>query len=112
MIAHLLHSHSIPFIYEKPTTVRDAGKTKIWYPDFTLSSGLIIEYSGMEHDRDYLRRMNHKLRIYRQNQLNVIILSPRTMTRNWRLELLDEIAVHLKKCYHDFCRQIQQGPVV
>lgn len=112
MIAHLLRSHSIPFIYEKPTAVRDAGKTKLWYPDFTLSSGLIIEYSGMEHDRDYRRRMAHKIRIYRQNQFDVIVLSPKTMTRFWRLELVAQIARHLKKRYHDFCRHVRQGPVV
>ena len=112
MIAHLLRSHSIPFIYEKPTAVRDGDKTKIWHPDFTLSSGLIIEYSGMEHDRAYLRRMNHKLRIYRQNQFNVIVLSPKTMTRWWKLNLMDLIASHLKRHYHDFCRRTRRGPIV
>ncbi len=112
MIAHLFHSHSIPFIYEKPTAVRDSGKTKIWYPDFTLSSGLIIEYSGMEHDRDYQRRMNHKIRVYRQNQFEVIVLSPKTMTRWWRLNLMDTIAVRLRKHHQDFCAHCRQGPVV
>jgi len=37
-IGDLFEKHNIPFIYEKPTAVVDYGKTKIWYPDFTLGN--------------------------------------------------------------------------
>ena len=79
-IADLFEKHKIPFIYEKPTAVVDYGKTKIWYPDFTLSYGIVVEYFGISGNKDYEYRTSHKLKVYKKNQIPVIALHSKGST--------------------------------
>ena len=99
-IAGLFEKYKIPFIYEKPTAVIDSGKTKIWFPDFTLPYGIVIEYFGVGKNKDYENRTHHKLKIYKENQIPVISLYPKDITRYWKLALLSKILRKLKK-QHD-----------
>ena len=47
-IARFLEKNKIAHQYEHPLAVVDHGKTKIWYPDFSLPHyGMIIEYFGV-----------------------------------------------------------------
>lgn len=87
-IADFLVGRRIPFIYEKPTAVMDGSKLKIWYPDFSLQYGVLIEYFGVVGSRDYTDKARHKLRVYHDNHLDVIPLYPSDMIPQWRDNLL------------------------
>jgi hypothetical protein len=68
-IARLLDRERIAFRYEHPLAVIDRDKTKIWYPDFSLSDyGMIIEYFGMNDDSGYRKRAERKMQVYRENR--------------------------------------------
>ena len=60
-IGDLLTARRIPFVYEKPTAVMDRGAVRLWYPDFSLQYGLLIEYFGVNGERDYLERTRHRI---------------------------------------------------
>ena len=90
-IAGLLDKYGLPFVYEKPTAVVDAGKTRIWYPDFTLAYGPLIEYFGVDGDRGYAARTAHKLKVYRQNQIQVLPVYPRDLAGRWEDRLLKQV---------------------
>jgi len=91
LIAGLLDQYGLPFIYEKPTAVTDHGQVRIWYPDFTLSYGLLIEYFGIHGDADYNRRTQHKLNVYRENQFDVLPLYPSDLSCGWQSHLLGRV---------------------
>ena len=95
-IGGLLTDRRIPFVYEKPTAVMDAGKLKVWYPDFSLQYGLIIEYFGVNGERDYINRTRHKLRVYQANQLDTIPLYPSDIIPAWQGRLIDRIGSALE----------------
>ena len=95
-IAGLLDKYGLPFIYEKPTAVVDSGQVRIWYPDFTLSYGLLIEYFGIGGNAEYDRRTQHKLTAYQQNQMDVVALYQRDMGRGWDDHLLRRIDTALE----------------
>ena len=90
-IAGLLDQYGLPFIYEKPTAVVDTGQVRLWYPDFSLSYGLLIEYFGFQGSDDYDRRTRHKLAVYEQNQIPVVALYQQDMGRGWDDRLLQKI---------------------
>jgi len=90
-IAGLLDRYGLPFIYEKPTAVVDSGKVRIWYPDFTLSYGPVIEYFGVGGDEAYRQRTQHKLAIYQQNQIPVLAMYPENLSVGWEDHLLRRI---------------------
>ena len=90
-IAGLLYRYGIPFIYERPVAVQDAGKTKIWYGDFYLSCGLLIEYFGIDGEQSYRERTKHKLHVYAQNGINVIPVYPQDLEGRWEERLLARI---------------------
>lgn len=87
-IGDYLASRRIPFIYEKPTAVIDSGKLKVWYPDFSLKCGLVIEYFGITGDPQYLASARHKLRVYHENQFDVIPLYPADIVPEWANNLM------------------------
>ena len=95
-IGGLLTDRRIPFIYEKPTAVMDSGKLKIWYPDFSLQYGLLIEYFGVNGERDYIDRTRHKLRVYQTNQLDTIPLYPSDIIPDWQGRLIEGIGFTLE----------------
>lgn len=90
-IGGLLTDRRIPFIYEKPTAVIDRGALRLWYPDFSLQYGLLIEYFGINGDRDYADRTRHKLQVYRENQFDTIPLYPADIIPGWPDRLIDRI---------------------
>lgn len=96
-IADFLDSRRIPYIYEKPTAVMDAGKLKIWYPDYTLQCGPLIEYFGVIGDYDYINSARHKLRVYQENQFDVISLYPADMVPQWPQNLVARIESVLER---------------
>jgi len=95
-IGDLLAERQIPFIYEKPTAVMDNGKLKIWYPDFSLQCGPLVEYFGITGDRDYIQRTRHKLRVYHANQLDTIPVYPSDIIPNWQEQLMARIGTVLE----------------
>jgi len=104
-IAHLLDQYNIPFIYEKPTAVVDSGKTRLWYPDFTLSYGILVEYFGVNGNQGYRDRTKHKLKVYEENQFDVIPLYPKDMGRRWERSLLSRIDGTLERRLTDYRRR-------
>lgn len=90
-IGHLLDKYGLPFTYEKPTAVLDGGKVRLWYPDFTLSYGLLIEYFGINGNSEYNKRTEHKLAIYQGNQMDVLPVYPRDMCNGWEQRILSRI---------------------
>jgi hypothetical protein len=90
-VAGLLDRYGLPFIYEKPTAVVDSGQVRIWYPDFTLRHGLLIEYFGIIGDPQYDLRTQHKLRVYGQNQFDVLPVYRNDLGRGWDDNLLGRI---------------------
>ena len=110
-IATLLDGYGLPFVYEKPTAVVDSGKTKIWYPDFTLSYGTIIEYFGINGSQGYRDRTRHKLRVYEENQLTVLPVYPSNLAqRGWHQNLLRRIDTTLERQLSDYRGRIRPGP--
>ena len=95
-IGDLLAERQIPFIYEKPTAVIDDGLTKIWYPDFSLQCGLLLEYFGVNGNKEYIEQARHKLRVYRENQLDTIPLYPPDIIPGWQDHLIDRIGYTLE----------------
>ena len=91
LVGDLLDRYGLPYIYEKPTAVMDNGQVRIWYPDFTLAYGPIIEYFGMYGNADYDRRTEHKLKVYRHNQMDVVPVYSRDLSRGWEDRLLKRI---------------------
>ena len=111
-IANLLDQYSVPFVYEKPTAVVDSGKTKIWYPDFTLAYGPLIEYFGINGSQGYRNRTTHKLKVYEQNQIEVIPMYPRDMEGHWRERLLKRIDNRLEYRLNDYRGKIEEAGFV
>lgn len=90
-IAGLLDRYGLPFIYEKPTAVMDSGQTRLWYPDFSLAYGILIEYFGIAGDPHYDLRTQHKLRVYGLNQFDVLPVYRHDLGRGWDDNLLGRI---------------------
>jgi len=103
-IASFLGQVEIPFEYEKPLAVVDRGKTKIWYPDFTLTDyGMIlVEYFGVNGSQDYERRTRHKMRVYEANSIDVIPVYPQDFKRDWQGQLMSDIYGILERRIEDF----------
>jgi hypothetical protein len=105
-IGGLLTDRRIPFIYEKPTAVIDNGLTKIWHPDYSLQYGLLIEYFGVNGDQSYTRQAQHKLRVYHENQYDVIPVYPPDITGPWERNLLDRIGYTLERRLTDYREKV------
>ena len=103
-IGAFLDSRHIPYIYEKPTAVMDAGKTKIWYPDYSIQCGPLIEYFGITGDRHYMESVRHKLRVYQENQYDVIPLYPADLIPQWQDNLLRRMESVMERRIRDFYR--------
>jgi hypothetical protein len=103
-IAGFLEAVAIPFEYEKPLAVVDAGKTKIWYPDFTLVDygSILVEYFGVGGSEDYERRAQQKLKVYEANCLDVIPVYPQDFKGDWKGNLMVGIYATLERRIQDF----------
>ena len=91
-IAGHLEQYGIPFLYEKPTLVIDSGKPRIWYPDLTIYGSIILEYFGFKGNNDgYDNGIEHKKKIYRENQLDLISVYPSHLQNAWREYILSSM---------------------
>lgn len=90
-IGDLLTQRHIPFVYEKPTAVMDRGLMRLLYPDFSLQYGMLIEYFGINGNKNYMEQAKHKLRVYQANQLDTIPLYPSDIIPGWQDHLVDRI---------------------
>jgi len=109
-IAGLLDQYGLPFIYEKPTAVMDASKLRVWYPDFTLSYGPVIEYFGVNGDAGYDQRTRHKLAVYQQNQIPVLPVYPRDLGVAWQDRLLQRIDSALERPLREYRSLTRREP--
>ena len=102
-IGALLDRYGLPFIYEKPTAIMDSGLLRVWYPDFSLQYGLLIEYFGINGDHAYRERTAHKLKVYRENQFEVLPMYPGDMNNaGWQDHLLRSIDASLEHRISDY----------
>ena len=103
-IAGFLEAAGIPFEYERPLAVVDAGKTKIWYPDFTLVDygSILVEYFGVGGSEDYERRAQQKLKVYEANRLDVIPIYPQDFKRDWKGQVMSTMYGILERRIQDF----------
>ena len=108
-IGTLLDKYGLPFIYEKPTAVLDSGKVRLWYPDFTLSYGMLIEYFGINGNKEYNRRTEHKLAVYQQNQLDVLPVYPGDMSKGWEQRILSRIDHTLDQRLSNYRSNVGRG---
>ncbi|MGC9455867.1 MAG: hypothetical protein ACP5HU_13560 [Phycisphaerae bacterium] len=103
-IAAMLEADGVGYFYEHPLAVVADGKTRIWYPDFQLPRyGVLIEYFGRPEDPAYAGGMSKKRRIYRQNGLTAVLLTPAALEpENWQQRVLDRIDRLLADRLEDF----------
>jgi len=102
-IARLLDRERIAFRYEHPLAVIDRNKTKIWYPDFSLSDyGMIIEYFGMNGDSGYRKQAEHKMQVYRQNGIEGVFLTEESFPGDWPAKIIGQIEGVLQGRLHRF----------
>ncbi len=91
-IARYLESRGMAYQYEYPLAVVDRGQTRIWYPDFRLPEyGVIIEYFGMNGDPGYHDQMIHKMKVYRDADIEGIYLLESTLRGPWQAMVQDRI---------------------
>lgn len=91
-IARLLDRERIAFRYEHPLAVIDRSKTRVWYPDFSLSGyGMIIEYFGMNDDPGYRKRTEHKMQVYRENGIEGVFLTEESFQGDWPARIVGQI---------------------
>lgn len=102
-IARLLERNRIKYIYEQPTAVVDQGKTKIWYPDFTLSDyGMIIEYFGVNGKTEYDNQARHKTQVYRTNGIEGLFLKSDCFKGDWPSRIIGNIETLLQTRLHRY----------
>lgn len=75
IIADWLYSEYICFAYEKRVPIIED-----MYCDFYLpKEGIYIEFWGYEEDNKYLKRKNKKIKLYKDNNLNLIEIDNNTI---------------------------------
>lgn len=96
-ISRLLDRNNISYFYEQPTAVIDNNKTKIWYPDFTLSDyGMIIEYFGVNGQTQYDKQTHHKIKVYQDNGIEGLFLESDCFRGDWPNRILGNIETILQ----------------
>jgi len=96
-IARLLEKSGIAYRYEQPWAIVDRGKTRIWYPDFYLPEySVIIEYFGINGNSDYDERTKHKIETYKQNGIEGLFLTDRSLKGDWPARIMGQIEDILK----------------
>lgn len=75
IIADWLYSEFICFAYEKMVPIKED-----MYCDFYLPKEKIyLEFWGYEEDSKYLNRKNKKIKLYKENELNLIEIDNKTI---------------------------------
>lgn len=96
-IARLLDRNRISYQYEYPMAVVDAGKTRLYYPDFRLPEyGMIIEYFGVNGDSDYDERRRHKMEAYKKAGIDGLFLARDSLRGDWPARIMGQIEDILK----------------
>ena len=96
-IGHLLDQYGIPFFYKQPTIVYDQGQNQIWRPTFSLPAynGAVIDYLVMPESEDYQAQIQQRQRVYDQNQIPALLMTPQELKKpTWQEQLykkLDQI---------------------
>lgn len=91
IISNFFFDNHIRVIYEKDIPYIENGETKILHPDFFLpdygekengkQKGIIIEYNELE-TKDYLKKKEYAMKIYKEKGFEVIILSSKDIEDN------------------------------
>jgi len=112
-IARCLDRYGVPFLYEHPLAVIDAGKLRTWYPDYQLCGyGMLIEYCGRPEDPDYAAGMARKQAVYRDNGLTALMFTPELFRGDWPARLLgriEEVLCDRLTAFRDRRRSLQIG---
>ena len=91
-IASFLESVNIRYNYEPGILIKDRGYSRIWYPDMGLPRyDVFIEYFGIENDPVYDERTRHKLKTFKENDIDVISVYPATLRGNYQDYILNEL---------------------
>jgi len=102
-IGNYLKERKIPFTYEKPVALLDGDKTKIWHPDFYLDTyHILIEYFGMDGNRESAKINAYKRKAYKENSLELIELTPSDFKNNWQKKIDMEIKDRLEHRLEDY----------
>ena len=69
------------FVHEDRVYVEEGNngdeKGRLWYPDFHLrDSGVIVEYVGRPEDKEYMKGIARKHKVYREMGAQVVWLYP------------------------------------
>jgi hypothetical protein len=102
-IGRLLDRYGIPFFHEQPLIVYDRGRHRIWHPDFTLPSysGLIVEYAGMPDKPEYMAGIRYKQKVYGDNQISAMFVSPDDLTGpDWPKLLYESLQQERRRLYN------------
>jgi len=105
-LARLFERNRIRYFYEHPMAVVDDGKTKVWYPDFTLPDyGMILEYFGVHGDEHYLRQARRKKEVYAANGIEGLFLTEDCFKGDWPSKIMGQIEAILQGRIERFYRR-------
>ena len=97
-IATFLDSVKLKYNYEPGILIKDRGYQRIYYPDFGLPKyDVFIEYFGIENNPVYDDRQRHKLKTFKENDIDVISVYPSTLKGNYQKYILHGI----HQCVYD-----------
>lgn len=103
LIGEFLDSKSMLYFYEFPLALIDGEKLRIWYPDFRLPEyQLIIEFLGMNNDKDYDKMTERKKRAFEENYIDAIFLTENMLNEDWKTNLINDIEKTVKTRYEKF----------
>lgn len=108
-IAAVLDKYNIEYVYEHPILIKetkygDNEKLRIWYPDFWLPKySIIIEYFGIEGNKNYDEGKKAKLEAYKAMNLDCISVKPSTIKKDLKAYLL----INIKKQINEKVRYFE-----
>ena len=95
-VGHMLNRYKIPFFYKQATLVHEQGRPKVVYVDFFLPTynDLVIDCISDPKSREY----QSKKRIYRQNQISVVQITPENLKNpGWQKNLYEIMEKHYRQ---------------
>jgi hypothetical protein len=108
-IARLLERCGIDYRYEYPLAVVERGKLRILYPDFTLPGfGVIIEYAGMEKNKDYETCLERKKTLYQEMKVPALFIFPDFFKGYWPIRFLEKVEEIEKSQLEKLIRRIRE----
>ena len=103
-LMNFFKKENIFYKYEYPMLIIEKdNKQRIWYPDFYLPEyGIIIEFFGMNGNKNYDKGSKYKKEIYKSMNFTLIPVYPKTLKKNWELYILIKIKQILKERLNTF----------